>query len=93
MPFQYGIEVIGPVRSFMGPQKTDSDDIPKDNFQRLAVFLVKGQKECREHDDHHHHSCGTAANGTPEQKEKRYAKKRPAAKADTLSFSEIEKYL
>ena len=82
MPFQYGVEVIGLIGALLSADKTKLNDVAHDFFEWLAVFLIHRQHEEREHRKHHHESRRTHAGLLFEQKEKRYADKRPAAEAD-----------
>ena len=84
LPLQSGIEIVGLIRALLGTNHRDTDDIPHDFFQGLAVFLVHGEHEEGQHDKHHTHSCHAVSRRPPEQKEKRHADERPAAEADKL---------
>ena len=84
LPLQHGIEVIGAVRALLGADHRDTDNIPHDLFQWLAVLLIHGEHEEGQHDKHHTHGCHAVSRRPPKQEEKRYADERPAAEADQL---------
>ena len=93
LPFKHGIIVICLIRALFRSQKTNANDIAKNDLQRLTVFLIHGKQKCREHDEDHCHRRYAGSGYVFEQKEKRYSHEESAAKANELSFCEIEKHL
>ena len=86
LPLQHGIEVVGAVGALLGPDDGHLKDVADDLFQGLAVFFIHRQHEKGQHDEHHAHGRHAVASRAPQQKEKRHADERPAAKADKLPF-------
>ena len=84
LPLQHGIEVIGAVRALLGTDHRNTDDIPHDLFQGLAVFFIHRHQKERQHDKHHTHGCHAVSRRPPKQKEKRHTDECPAAEADQL---------
>ena len=91
LPLQGGIEIVGPVGPLTGPEEADADDVYHDLFQGLTVLLIYTQQKEREHDDNHTHRRCAASQRCFEQKEKRNAEKRTAAKAYQLPFCQVER--
>ncbi len=92
MPREHGVKVIGLVRALPRSEKQHPDDIADDLFQRQAVFFIDGHQEKRQHDENHADgsASGAEARRPFEQKEKRYADERTAAKTDELPFCQVE---
>ena len=79
---EHGIEVIGAVGALSGADHRDADDIAHDLFQRLTMLFVHRQQEEGQHHEHHAQGCRTVSSRATEQKEQRYAQKRPSAETD-----------
>ncbi len=54
------------------------------------MLFIHRQQEKGHHDQHHTHGGHAVSRRFPEQKEQRYAHKRPAGKADQLPSGQIE---
>ena len=53
LPHEGSIGVIGLVGPFLGLDKAALDDLPYHHFKGLAVALVQGQQEARQHGKNH----------------------------------------
>ena len=90
LPFQNGIEVIGPVWALFGADYRHPDHVAQNLFQRLPMFFIHGeQKEGQQH-DHHAHGRRAGSRWSFQKKKQRYAKKRAPTEADQLPAGEIE---
>lgn len=93
LPHEGSIGVIGLVGPFLGLDKAALDDLPYHHFKGLAVALVQGQQEARQHGEHHNQGRRAASHPAPDQKEKRDANKQRTAKTNELAFRQPEYYL
>ena len=85
LPLQHGIEIIGLIRTLLWTQKTGPYDVPENFLQRLAVPLIHGEQEERQHhEDHADCGCTDADVGFQQEKE-RNTQCSAGAKADQLS--------
>ena len=86
LPFQDGVEVIGLVRALLRAKEVHPQDVSDDPFQREPVFLIHGQQEEGQHNDHHADGRRADADMDLEQKEKRDADSGSASETNQLSF-------
>ena len=93
LPHEGSIGVIGLVGPFLGLDKAALDDLPYHHFKGLAVALVQGQQEARQHGEHHNECRRAGRDAAPDQKEKRDANKQRTAKTNELAFRQPEYYL
>ena len=54
------------------------------------MLFVHRQQEEGQHHEHHAQGCRTVSGRATEQKEQRYAQKRPSREADKLPLGQIE---
>ena len=66
------------------------EDVADDLFQGLSMLFIHCQQEEGHHDQHHTHGGHAVSRRLTEQKEQRYAYKRPGGKADQLPLGQIE---
>ena len=90
LPHEGSIGVIGLVGPFLGLDKAALDDLPYHHFKGLAVALVQGQQEARQHGEHHNERRRAGRDAAPDQKEKRDAYEKRTAEADQLSFGKAK---
>ena len=90
LPHKGSIGVVGLVGPFLGLDKAALDDLPYHHFKRLAVALVQGQQEARQHGEHHNQGRRAASHPAPEQKIKRDAYEKRTAEADQLPFGKAK---
>ena len=90
LPHEGSIGVIGLVGPFLGLDKAALDDLPYHHFKGLAVALVQGQQEARQHGEHHNQGRRAASHPAPEQKIKRDAYEKRTAEADQLPLRQVE---
>ena len=93
LPHKGSIGVVGLVGPFLGLDKAALDDLPYHHFKGLAVALVQGQQEARQHGEHHNERRRAGRDAAPDQKEKRDANKQRTAKTNELAFRQPEYYL
>ena len=93
LPHEGSIGVIGLVGPFLGLDKAALDDLPYHHFKGLAVALVQGQQEARQHGEHHNQGRRAASHPAPEQKIKRDAYEKRTAETDQLSFRQSQYHL
>ena len=93
LPHEGSISVVGLVGSFLGLDKAALDDLPYHHFKGLAVALVQGQQEARQHGEHHNQGRRATSHPAPEQKIKRDAYEKRTAKTNELAFRQPEYYL
>ena len=86
LPHEGSIGVVGLVGPFLGLDEAALDDLPYHHFKGLAVALVQGQQEARQHGEHHNQGRRAASHPAPEQKIKRDAYEKRTAEADQLPF-------
>ncbi len=86
LPHKGRIGVVGLVGAFFRHKKAALDDLPYHYFKGLAVALIEGQKQARQHGKHHNQRRRAGGDAPPEQKEKRDAYKQRTAKTDQLPF-------
>jgi len=53
LPHEGSIGVVGLVGPFLGLDEAALDNLPYHHFKGLAVALVQGQQEARQHGEHH----------------------------------------
>ena len=90
LPHEGSIGVVGLVGPFLGLDEAALDDLPYHHFKGLAVALVQGQQEARQHGKHHNQGRRAASYPAPEQKIKRDAYKKRTAEADQLPFGKAK---
>ena len=90
LPHEGSIGVVGLVGSFLGLDEAALDNLPYHHFKGLAVALVQGQQEARQHGEHHNQGRRAASYPAPEQKIKRDAYEKRTAEADQLSFGKAK---
>ena len=66
------------------------ENVAHDLFQGLSMLFIHCQQEEGHHDQHHTHGGHAVSRRLTEQKEQRYAYKRPGGKADQLPSGQIE---
>ena len=93
LPHKGSIGVVGLVGPFLGLDKAALDDLPYHHFKGLAVALVQGQQEARQHGEHHNERRRAGRDAAPDQKEKRDAYQQRTAKTNELAFRQPEYYL
>lgn len=86
LPHKGRIGVVGLVGALLGLDKAALDDLPYHHFKGLAVALIEGQKQARQHGEHHNQRRRAGGDTAPEQKEKRDAYQQRTAKTDQLPF-------
>ena len=87
------IEIVGLIRAHTASAKARADIMPDYLFQRFAVPFKHGKHKERHHHKHHHHGGKRGINAILEQKKKRNANQRAAAKANDLPDCEVKKDL
>ena len=93
LPHESGVQVVGSIGPPLGAQEHRLNYIAQHLFQRPTVFLIQPHNEQGQHGQHHEDGGGACAQAAPEQKEKRNADKRAAAKADELPLGQIKEEL
>lgn len=93
LPHEGSIGVVGLVWPFLGLDEAALDNLPYHHFKGLAVALVQGQQEARQHGKHHNERRRAGRDAAPDQKEKRDANKQRTAKTNELAFRQPEYYL
>ncbi len=93
LPHEGSIGVVGLIGPFLGLDKAALDDLPYHHFKGLAVALIQGQQEARQHGEHHNERRRAGRDAAPDQKEKRDAYKQRTAKTNELAFRQPEYYL
>ena len=93
LPHEGSIGVVGLVWPFLGLDEAALDNLPYHHFKGLAVALVQGQQEARQHGEHHNQGRRAGRDAAPDQKEKRDANKQRTAKTNELAFRQPEYYL
>ena len=84
------IVIAGLVRTHLRANKTRLKVVPQNLFSGLAVFLVHGQKEHRQHHRHHAEGSTGIACGVPQNKEQRHAHDCRCPKTDKLPGGQVE---
>ena len=90
LPHKGRIGVVGLVGALFRHKKAALDDLPYHHFKGLAVALIQGQQEARQHGEHHNQGRRAASHPAPEQKIKRDAYKKRTAEADQLPFGKAK---
>ena len=90
LPHEGSIGVVGLIGPFLGLDKAALDDLPYHHFKGLAVALIQGQQEARQHGEHHNQGRRAASHPAPEQKIKRDAYEKRTAEADQLPFGKAK---
>ena len=90
MPHKGGVSIVGLIGPFLGTNKAALNHLLNHHFKGLAVALVQGQQEARQHGEHHNQGRRAASHPAPEQKIKRDAYEKRTAEADQLSFGKAK---
>ena len=90
LPHEGSIGVVGLVGPLLGLDKAALDDLPYHHFKGLAVALIQGQQQARQHGENHNQGRRAASHPAPEQKIKRDAYKKRTAEADQLPFGKAK---
>lgn len=90
LPHEGSIGVVGLVGPLLGLDKAALNDLPYHHFKGLAVALIQGQQQARQHGKHHNQGRRAAGHPATEQKIKRDAYKKRTAEADQLPFGKAK---
>jgi hypothetical protein len=93
LPYNSGIEVVGPVGPFLRSDKAALNELIDDLFQWLTVSFVHGQQEKGQHGQNHEQRCRTGTHMGFGKKKQRDSQKSTAAKRDELTLGEVEHHL
>lgn len=67
LPHEGSIGVVGLVGPFFRLDEAALDDLPHHHFKGLAVALVQGQQEARQHGKHHNQRRRAGGDTAPDQ--------------------------
>lgn len=81
------------IGALLGLRKAALDDLPYHHFKGLAVALIEGQQQTRQHGEHHNQRRRAGGDAPPEQKEKRDAYQQRTAKTNKLPFRQPKHHL
>lgn len=93
LPHKGRVSVVGLVGPLLWLDEAALDNLPYHHFKGLAVALIQGQQEARQHGEHHNQRRRAASHPAPEQKIKRDAYKKRTAKTDQLPFRQSQYHL
>ena len=93
MPHKGGVSIVGLIGPFLGAQETALNHLLNHHFKGLAVPFIQGEKQPRQHGEHHNERRRAGRDAAPDQKEKRDAYKQRTAKTNELAFRQPEYYL
>lgn len=92
LPHEGGVQVIGLVGPLLGPEKDGLYHLPGNHFKGLAVPFIQGEKQPRQHGEHHKERRRAGGDVAPEQEKKRYADEKRPAETDKLPFCQPEQH-
>ena len=67
LPHEGGVQVIGLVGPLLGPEKDGLYHLPGNHFKGLAVPFIQGEKQPRQHGEHHKERRRAGGDAAPEQ--------------------------
>lgn len=86
------MQVIGLVGPLLGPDKDGLYHLPGNHFKGLAVPFIQGEKQPRQHGEHHKERRRAGGDAAPEQEKKRYADEKRPAETDKLPLCQPEQH-
>ncbi len=93
LPHEGRVIVVGRIGTDLRADEFRLDEMPRHRLQRLAVLLVHGEEEQREHEDDHPHDGEAGVAGAFHQEERRDADERRRAEADELPLRQPKEHL
>lgn len=92
LPHEGGVQVIGLVGPLLGPDKDGLYHLPGNHFKGLAMPFIQGEKQPRQHGEHHKERRRASGDAAPEQEKKRYADEKRPAETDKLPLCQPEQH-
>lgn len=93
LPHDCGVEIVGFVGPFLGPQRQHTNHIADHDLQMLPILFIHGKQESGEHGKDHEQGGGGTAQRLLCEKVQRDAKERSGAEADELPFGQVKQHL